>query len=432
MPRFSARSLFYLVAALAVLAGVGWLGLREPAQLARVQAASRGPITQVLAEEGKTRLKARYVISAPVAGTLRRVELQPGDAVQAGQPVAWIDPATSTLLDASSRARAEGELQTGESRQAAARQRIRAAQAAHRLARASLARATRLHEGRTLSQEALEQAQARAHTTAADLAAARADEQAAARQVQAARAVLLQEGRSRLPAPSAATPSADTPAASHRAEATLPDNGPLAILAPVSGVVLHRAQESSTPVNAGQQLLTLGDPQALELEAEVLSGEAVRLAPGMRARVLRWGGEGELQARVRRIEPGAFTKVSALGVEEQRTRVILDLDSPPERWRALGDGYRVELEFILKHEDEVLQVPAGALFRVQETAADGQPGSGGWALFRLEGDRARRTPVKTGIHAATRVQILEGIAEGDRVIIQPDERIADGTRIDAH
>ncbi|MDO5057819.1 MAG: HlyD family efflux transporter periplasmic adaptor subunit [Lautropia sp.] len=408
MPRPSTRSLRWLIIAAALLLLLGWLAQREPAQLASVQPATRGPITQVLAEEGRTRLKARYVVSAPVAGTLRRITLQPGDAVRAGEVVAWIEPAISGLLDASSRARAEADMQAGQSQQAAAHERMRAARAAWQQARTALARATRLHKGNTLSQEALEQAQTRARTTAAELAAARADEQAAVQRVRAAQAVLAQEGRSR------------------------DEAAPLPVHAPVDGVILHRAQESRTTINAGQPLLTLGNPQALELEAEVLSSDAVQLAPGMTARVLRWGGEGELWATVRRIEPGAFTKVSALGVEEQRTRVILDLSSPPAQWQRLGDGYRVELEFILKHEDEVLRVPVGALFRVQDRQADGQPAQSRWALFRVQDGRARRTLVRTGVHAATTVQIIDGLAEGERVIIQPDDRIRDGTRIDAH
>lgn len=192
-------------------------------------------------------------------------------------------------------------------------------------------------------------------------------------------------------------------------------------------MVLRRILQSSTPVAAGQALLEIGDARDLEIEAEVLSTDAVRLRPGMQANVLRWGGEGVLQARIRRIEPAGFTKVSALGVEEQRTRVILDITSAPENWASLGDAYRVELEFILTHAENALQVPAGALFRSGD-ASDGET----WALYRVEGGRARHTRVKTGLRSGTAVEILEGVKAGEAVIVQPDDRIRDGSRIRAH
>ena len=153
----------------------------------------------------------------------------------------------------------------------------------------------------------------------------------------------------------------------------------------------------------------------------MLSTDAVRLAPSLPARMLRWGGEGVLQARIARIEPGGYTKVSALGVEEQRTRVILDFDTPREQWAALGDAFRVEVEFIVQREADVLQVPGSALFRTGD----------GWAVYRLEGGKARRTPVKIGLRSATAAQVLEGLDAGQRVIVQPDDRIVDGTRINA-
>ncbi|MDO5087416.1 MAG: HlyD family efflux transporter periplasmic adaptor subunit, partial [Comamonadaceae bacterium] len=408
----AAKPLLYTTLALGLAGLLTWAALREPAQLVRVQTATRGPITQSFTEEGKTRLKARYAITAPVAGQLQRIALQAGDAVQAGQTLALIHPATSALLDARTRAQAEADVRAGQSQQAAARQRIAAAQAAHDLAQAGLRRAQPLQAAGAISQEAFDQARTQVATSAAELAAARADEQTAAQRVSAARAVLAQEGRAGASA------------------------APLAVTAPTDGVVLRRVLESATPVAAGQALLEVGDATQLEIEAEVLSTDAVRLAPGMAARVLRWGGEGTLQAAIRRVEPGGFTKVSALGVEEQRTRVILDITSPRAQWAALGDAYRVELEFILRHEENALQVPAGALFRTQASApapgASQPAATEGWALYRAVDGRARRTPVQTGLRSATAVQVLQGVAEGERVIIQPDDRLSDGTRIEAH
>ena len=400
------RKALYFVLAASFIGALAFLTWREPRQLAATGAVTQGPLQETFTEEAKTRLKQRYAIAAPVSGTLQRITLEPGDAVQEGQPVAYIAPAASTLLDDRSRAQAEADVKSGQSQQAAASQRIAAARAAHQLAQASLKRARALAAGQAASQEALDQAQAAATRAAAELAAAQADEQAAIARVAAARATLAHEG-----------------AASESGA-----RAPQPVLSPVSGVVLRRSLQSATPVAAGQSLMEVGDTAQLEIEAEVLSTDAVRLAPGMAARVLRWGGEGALQARVTRVEPGGFTKVSALGVQEQRTRVILELTSPRADWAALGDAWRVETEFITRQEENAVQVPASALFRT--AATEGGAGStGGWALYVVENGRARLTPVRIGLRSDAAAQILEGAAPGQTVILQPDDRIRDGVRI---
>lgn len=400
------RKALYFVLAASFIGALAFLTWREPRQLAATGAVTQGPLQETFTEEAKTRLKQRYAIAAPVSGTLQRITLEPGDAVQKGQPVAYIAPAASTLLDDRSRAQAEADVKSGQSQQAAASQRIAAARAAHQLAQVSLKRARALAAGQAASQEALDQAQAAATRAAAELAAAQADEQAAIARVAAARATLAHEG-----------------AAGERGA-----RAPQPVLSPVSGVVLRRSLQSATPVAAGQSLMEVGDTAQLEIEAEVLSTDAVRLAPGMAARVLRWGGEGALQARVTRVEPGGFTKVSALGVQEQRTRVILELTSPRADWAALGDAWRVETEFITRQEENAVQVPASALFRT--AATEGGAGStGGWALYVVENGRARLTPVRIGLRSDAAAQILEGAAPGQTVILQPDDRIHDGVRI---
>ena len=391
------RKALYFVLAASFIGALAFLTWREPRQLAATGAVTQGPLQETFTEEAKTRLKQRYAIAAPVSGTLQRITLEPGDAVQEGQPVAYIAPAASTLLDDRSRAQAEADVKSGQSQQAAASQRIAAARAAHQLAQASLKRARALAAGQAASQEALDQAQAAATRAAAELAAAQADEQAAIARVAAARATLAHEG------------AAGKGGISARA--------PQPVLSPVSGVVLRRSLQSATPVAAGQSLMEVGDTAQLEIEAEVLSTDAVRLAPGMAARVLRWGGEG-----------GGFTKVSALGVQEQRTRVILELTSPRADWAALGDAWRVETEFITRQEENAVQVPASALFRT--AATEGGAGStGGWALYVVENGRARLTPVRIGLRSDAAAQILEGAAPGQTVILQPDDRIHDGVRI---
>lgn len=400
------RKALYFVLAASFIGALAFLTWREPRQLAATGAVTQGPLQETFTEEAKTRLKQRYAIAAPVSGTLQRITLEPGDAVQQGQPVAYIAPAASTLLDDRSRAQAEADVKSGQSQQAAASQRIAAARAAHQLAQASLKRARALAAGQAASQEALDQAQAAATRAAAELAAAQADEQAAIARVAAARATLAHEGA----------------AGESGARAPQP------VLSPVSGVVLRRSLQSATPVAAGQSLMEVGDTAQLEIEAEVLSTDAVRLAPGMAARVLRWGGEGALQARVTRVEPGGFTKVSALGVQEQRTRVILELTSPRADWAALGDAWRVETEFITRQEENAVQVPASALFRTAATES-GAGSTGGWALYVVENGRARLTPVRIGLRSDAAAQILEGAAPGQTVILQPDDRIHDGVRI---
>jgi HlyD family secretion protein len=195
----------------------------------------------------------------------------------------------------------------------------------------------------------------------------------------------------------------------------------LDLQSPIDGVVLHRYVESAVPVAAGQQLLELGDPGDLDIEVDTLSQDAIRLRAGMAARVIRWGGDAPLEARVWRIEPGGFTKISALGVEEQRTRVRLDLTSPPAQWPHFGDAYRVEVEFLLAQGDDMLQVPSSALFRE----------NGRYALYRVVDGNARKTFVDIGLRGASATQIQSGLKPGDVVVTHPDDRIADGVRVTA-
>ena len=395
------RKTFMILAAALLLGGITWLAMRSPTQLASIGTVTRGPLEVVLQEEGKTRIKQRYVITAPVAGTVRRIALQPGDAVQAGQTLAEIDAAASSLLDPRARSQAQADVRSAQAQLEAARKRSSAAQASQRLAQADWQRAQSLHPSGAISKQELDQARTRHDAAQAEWGVARADEQAANARLTAARALLQEEGRA--------------------AAGTDSTGKVLSVTAPAAGRILKRPIESSMPVAMGQTLMEVGDPSQLEIEVEVLSGDAVRLAAGMPARISRWGGEGALQAKVARVEPGGFTKVSALGVEEQRTRVILDLESPQQQWAALGDGYRVEVEFIVQRADDVLQVPANALFRLGD----------GWAAYRLVNGKAQRTPVQIGMRSALAAEVKSGLEQDQSVIIQPDERIGDGARIQA-
>jgi HlyD family secretion protein len=378
------------------LAVLTWAALREPVQMVSVAAVTRGPLEQSFLEEGKTRLKQRYQVSAPVAGRLRRIALQAGDAIRAGQMVAQIEPISASLLDARARSQAQAEVAGNGSALQGARLRLTAAETASAVAQKELQRLVSLASSGMATGSQLDQARAQAANAAAALTTAQADVHIAEQRLQAAKALLGDEGRTRA-------------------------TGVLQVNAPADGVVIKRALESTTPVNVGQLLLEIGNPEALEIEVEVLSTDAVRLAPGRQARVLRWGGDGVLEATVTRVEPGGFTKTSALGVEEQRTRVILDITSPPSQWAALGDAYRVEVEFILRQEKDLLLVPTNALFRHGD----------GWAVYLAQDGTARLTPLQVGLRGALATQVLGGLQDRQSVITQPDDRIKDGTRVRA-
>jgi HlyD family secretion protein len=326
---------------------------------------------------------------------MRRIVLREGDAVAAGQVVAEVEPASAALLDPASRARLLAEGDAAASAQRAARAMVNAAVAAEALARRERERLEGMQGSGAVSASQLDAAVRGAERAAAELAAARAELAAAGQRLVAVRAVLGEEGRA-------------------GGRAALP------LVSPVDGVVVRRFVESAVPVAAGTALLEVGDPRALEVEVEALSTDAVRVAVGQPARILRWGGEGELEARVQRVEPGGFTKVSALGVEEQRVRIILDLVTPRERWESLGDGFRVEAELVQWRAEDVLQVPAPALFRQQDR----------WMVFVDDGGTARLREVKVGARNGIAAEILEGLAAGERVVVFPDERVADGVRIE--
>lgn len=344
-----------LMAAAAVLvaAALAW-ALRPPPLLVEIGTVERGSLVIGFEEEGKTRLRERWEVSAPVSGTLRRVALREGDPVRVGQTVAELVPATAALIDPANRARLSAEVAAARDVVAAAKARTGAASAAAELSRADARRVVELGKQRLVSSSAVDIALAADRRDRSALAAADAESNAAAHRLRSIEALLEDEGRGG-------------------------DGTTLPLLSPADGVIIRRLVEGPAPVMVGTPVLEIGDPSDLELVVEVLSTQAVALRPDTPARVLRWGGEGELEARVRRVEPGGFTKISALGVEEQRVRVILDPAGDPGSWRALGDGYRVEVAFITWQADDVLRVPASALFRQE----------GAWFLYAVEDGRAR-------------------------------------------
>lgn len=349
--------------------------------------ATRGLLQATINEEGKTRIKQRYVIAAPVTGQLRRIPLKAGTEVTAGTTVlAVIDPLSPAPLDARSRAAAEA-------RRDSASANLEKARTTHAFYSNELHRLERLYADKTISIQELENAQWREAAAAKEQGAA----ESALRQAEAELVEFL--------------PSDG------------PQNGTICaareLKAPVSGRVLRVLEESARVVTAGTPLVEIGDPTDLEVVIEVLSRDGAAIPTEAKVEFEQWGGLEPLVGRVRLVEPAAFTKVSALGVEEQRVRVVADLLTAPEQRRNVGDNFRVEAKIIMWEATNALKVPAGALFRQGED----------WATFALVNGRTRLQKVKVGRSSGTETQILEGLQAGDSVILYPGSRVHDSQQV---
>ncbi len=391
------RKYLFPILIAAVLVAVLVYAFRPQPIRVETAAAERGPLQIVVEEEARTRVIDRFVVSAPVAGYLQRITLRAGDAVRAGAPLLVIEPMPSEVLDPRSRAAAQARVAAAQAALRAADEQADAARAGAELAQAEFDRIARLYESRQVSAEQADRAQAEARRSAAVLRAARHGVDVARHELEIAVAL------------------AHSAAGVRGAEA--PER--IVVSAPVDGRVLRLRRESEGVVVRTEPLIEVGDPHALEIVAEVLSSSAVRIVPGSRVLLERWGGEGALEARVRTVEPSGFTKISALGVEEQRVLIVADLVSPPETWMALGDAYRVEARFVLWEAQDILQIPASALFRSDT----------GWSVFLVDGDRARLRHITVGQRSGLRAEVLDGLQEGERLVVHPDESLRDGARI---
>lgn len=367
---------------LAIIAGLIAIGFAPRPLAVETATVNSGPLRATVNEEGKTRIKQRFVVSAPVAGKLRRTPLKPGALVQAGNTiVALLDPLAPTVLDARSRTQATA-------RRDAARAALDRAAESRDLAQRELKRLRPLHTAGVLSAQDLDTAETRSATTTRDHIEA-------AENLRAAEAELE------------AYPTQ---------ESTLP---PIELKAPVSGAVLRVFEESSRPLPAGTPILEVGDPNDIEIVVEALSRDGAAITPGTKVYLEQWGGSKPLLARVRLVEPAAFTKISALGVEEQRVNVVADLATPPEDRRGLGDNFRVEARIVTWESERVLKVPAGALFRHGPN----------WAAYLLKNGKAILKTLTVGPTSGVETQVIDGIQEGDTVILYPGERIHDGLRV---
>ena len=390
------RRILIITVSLAVILALVYGFMPKPVNVDLAQV-KKGPMRVTIDEEGKTRVKDRFVVSAPVAGFLRRIELEVGDAIKKGQIIAELEPLRSSVLDPRSRAEALAAVSAAQAILNAVREEERSAEAAADYAKKNIERQKKLFESGYVARDTLEQADADAKRTEAGRLSAEARVKAARAELERARSLL---GHS-------------------AAEGTVDRERVVLIKAPAAGRVLKIQHESEGVIAGGEPVIDIGDPETIEVKAEVLSADAVKIKPGAQVLFERWGGSEPLKGVVRVIEPAAFTKISSLGVEEQRVLVIADITSVPEAWKRLGDGYRVEASFVIWEGSDVLQVPSSALFRKAE----------GWAVFVVDRNRARLKEVKVGNRNGLVSEIVSGLAEKERVITHPDDAVKDGVRV---
>lgn len=391
------KRILLVAGALGIVALIGLAFLPEPVPVELAPVVCR-PMRVTVDEEGKTRVKERYVVSAPLAGRLRRIELHPGDTVRAGQTVlASIDPADPTLLDARARAESEARVRAAEAARRRAAADLERARVAERHAQKELTRARGLAERNNIPEKLLEQAELEARTARQTVEAAESALQVADFELEMARAVLAHAQRG----------------GGERS---------FVVRSPIDGEVLRVVQESAGVAAPGMALLEVADPTRMEIVVDLLSADVVKVKPGYPVIIENWGGEKALRGRVRRVEPSGFTKVSALGIEEQRVNVIVDLVDPPEAWASLGDGYRVETRTIIWEKEDAIQVPASAVF----------PHGEGWGVFVVSGGRARLRPVQIGRRNGLEAEVLDGLAENEMVVIHPSDKVTEGVAVATH
>lgn len=364
-----------------------------------ITAVKRGPLQIAIEEEGRTRLKERFTISAPTAGYMQRIQAKVGDPVKKGQIMAVLEPLQSQSLDPRSRATAQAAVSSAEAALKAAleREKVTAADAGYLEQRRERLKA--LYAKGSISRDQFDQIDSEAQK-------AKALQRSASAEVNVAKSEL------------------------ERAQIALRDftsvkrggkHDTVYVTSPLSGGVFRVYRESEGAVNIGEPLIDIGDVRDLEVRAEVLSSDAVKIKKGTEVLFKRWGNDEPLTGVVRLVEPAGFTKISSLGVEEQRVLVIVDITSPPEKWRVLGDAYRMEAHFIIWKGENILQVPASALFRWSDK----------WAVFVDEKGKARRRVVEVGQRNGLAAQILSGLKENEKVLAYPDDTISDGTKVKA-
>lgn len=392
-------TLFVLALAGAVV--YAFLPKPVPVDLAHVDT---GNLQVTVEEDGKTRVRDRYVVSTPLAGRLRRIKLRPGDRVTPGQVLAVIEPADPELLDPRAMAQTEARVSASRAALEKAGAQRKWAEAALDLAESEYATAEKLVQKNSLSKSELDSKRMQKRTREEEVRRDRSAEDIARFELEQAQAALLRT-RPR------------TSESDENAQFEIPS--PLITRSGLVFHVLRVLQESEAVVTAGTPLIELGDLSDLEVEIDVLSSDAARIPAGARVLLEQWGGDEPLEARVRLVEPSGRTKVSALGVEEQRVNVIADFPDRDKIPPSLGDCFRVEARIIIWEQDGVMKVPTSALFRHGD----------GWAVFRVENERAMLRTVKLGRKSALAAEVMEGLSLGDTVVVHPSDRITDGIQI---
>jgi HlyD family secretion protein len=392
------RLLVWSPFALILLGVLLWLFRPQPVAV-DFGTVERGPMRVTVSDEGETRVKDVFAVSAPVPGLMRRIELEPGDTVVAQSTVvARIEPTDPSFLDVRSQAEAQATVRAAEAARAYAAAEVQRATAELEFAQSELKRFRALAERDSISANDLEAAERRARIATAGLDEVKARLRVQEFELERARARLLAPGASR---------------------ATREKCDCVTVYSPVSGQVLRVLQESEAVVGPGAPLIEIGDPSKLEVVVDLLSTDAVRVMPGQRVIIEAWGGEQPIEGAVRRVEPSGFTKVSALGIEEQRVNVIIDFVGSPGEHARLGHGYRVEPSIVLWETEHALKVPLSALFRESER----------WAVLVEEGNRAARRIVQLGEQTDLEAQVIDGLKEGERVVLHPGDRVSAGSRL---
>lgn len=383
-----------LVIIVVVLVGVWAFGPTPvPADFADV---ARGSLQVTVNEEGRTRVRDRFVVSAPLPGRMQRIELEPGDPVVARKTVvARFQPSAPALLDVRARAELEARVKAAESTLGGARADRERIRAEHTFAQSELKRARQLVAEKVIAPREMESAERQVEALERSLQSAEFAIRTAQHQLEVARASLIQS----------------------RGEGT----ASIPLYSPVDGVVLRIVQESEAVVPTGQPLLEVGDVNDLEIVSDLLSSAAVKVRAGQLVLIEQWGGDYALKGHVRLVEPSGFTKISALGVEEQRVNTIIDFVDPPGRRPNIGDGYRVEVRIVVSARESVLKVPTSSLFRHE----------GEWAVYVVQDRRAARRIVQVGERSGLEAEITGGLNEGERIIVYPSDAVSDGVEVTA-
>ncbi len=394
------RRLYFWLPALALFA-LTLIWLFRPLPIAvDLAIVERGPLQVSVSDEGEMRVRDMFVVSASITGLMRRVELEPGDPVVANETIiARLEPSVPMFLDERATAEASAGVDAAAAARSFAEAQLRRAEAEREFAESELKRLKALASRQSISENELDAAARRAKTAVAAVQEAKAALKMRESELHQARARLL------------------NPAQAKRAAK---DCDCVLVYSPISGSVLRVLHKSEGVVSAGTPIVEIGDPRSLEVQVDLLSEEAVRVRPGQRALIEGWGGTTRLEGVVQRIEPFGFTKVSALGIEEQRVNVIIDLTSPYEAWRSLGHGYRVEPRIVVWESRDEILAPLAALFR------DGDK----WAVFISERGRAALRHVDIGQQNGVVAQITSGVVPGERIVLHPNDRISAGVRIE--